>query len=1072
MPPVVAAIAAIAGAIASSVTVGTIVTAVVGGIVSTGLGLAAGALFKQRTPNVQGVGQRARETVENVVGTVEYVPVVYGQSRVGGLRVYCDVGKDDRKTLYQATVLCEGEIEEIVAVRVNNTGYTTQFVVPYYLLGTDSQTPPAAFYSGAPKWTQNHRLAGLAAILTRIPKNANTFPNIPVITAQVKGKLVYDPRTGTTAYSTNPALCIRDYLTNTRYGKGLAAAELDDDSFIDAANYCDQLVSNSTGGTQKRYECNGILLTRQTIQQNLDELLTSCNGTVAFTGGKYRLIILKPEVATFTFDQSVIIGGFQIKYEGKRFKFNRVEAEYINPGKNWQPDIAIYEDADWLAIDGEPLTTKIELPYTTNRDTAIQIAQIALRQSRLDKKVEFRANLAALQVNVGDVVNITHPVPGWTDVKFRVVGLTLEPQGEVVVSCEEYDDDVYVLGDIDPEELGESSDFESPAIVQAPSGLTVSQTFITNSLGEELNRITLAWTEPDSAFVVEYQAEYKLAADSTWTIVGRTPEPSININDIAAGTYDFQVKAINSLNIASEYVSTQATVVNNTDRPADVTGFQAVLANGSVHLTWDRVPGAYSGGSYRIKHVGKTTGAIWSDPPNLDFTVPGKQESVSLGQLDGTYLIKARNIAGIESAQAASYVLDLPDSEEWQAVVTSQEDAQFPGLKVNTEVSAGVLRLTSTQAGADGPRFGSAVTTVAGGNFVTWSGTGNIYSSDDTYATVTTTFGGNVSDSLRPTGFNCQVPTNATVVGIEVLIERRSSSTSATDNWTDTSIRLVKAGTVVGDNKSTAAVWTNTTDAEFTYGGAADLWGTTWTPAEVNASDFGVSLQLRKIGSTSRTASVDCIRVRVYFTPAGSGDVLSGEYYFRNTVDLGGVYLTRLKRQWTGLYTSTTGVIADVPNFRAIPNVGALSAGNTSVGTLYYRTTRDNPSSSPTWSDWTPLNVADVAARGIQFKQVITREDTAHNLEISQLRALVQLRRRVVAGSVAAAAGGSTVTYGRAFYATPNLTTSIGNPATGDYETASNQTRSAFDIIARNSGGTGVARTINYVATGNGEQIA
>jgi hypothetical protein len=42
-----------------------------------------------------------------------------------------------------------------------------------------------------------------------------------VITADIDGRTLYDPRTGLTAFSRNPALAIRDYLTNTRYGRGV-----------------------------------------------------------------------------------------------------------------------------------------------------------------------------------------------------------------------------------------------------------------------------------------------------------------------------------------------------------------------------------------------------------------------------------------------------------------------------------------------------------------------------------------------------------------------------------------------------------------------------------------------------------------------------------------------------------------------------------------------------------------------------------------------------------------------------------------------------------------------------------
>lgn len=56
----------------------------------------------------------------------------------------------------------------------------------------------------------------------------------------------------------------------------------------------------------------------------------------------------------------------------------------------------------------------------------------------------------------------------------------------------------------------------------------------------------------------------------------------------------------------------------------------------------------------------------------------------------------------------------------------------------------------------------------------------------------------------------------------------------------ENSIKLVKADAVVGTDASTNATL-SASDETKTYGGSSALWGTTWTPAEVNAADFGVA---------------------------------------------------------------------------------------------------------------------------------------------------------------------------------------------------------------------------------------
>jgi predicted phage tail protein len=103
--------------------------------------------------------------------------------------------------------------------------------------------------------------------------DVDAFPNgVPEVSAVIKGKKVYDPRNTTTAWSDNPALCVRDYLTATGYGLGEATANVNDTSFITAANICDE--TNTDAGTT-RYTANGAFTTGIEPQELLNDLMTS-----------------------------------------------------------------------------------------------------------------------------------------------------------------------------------------------------------------------------------------------------------------------------------------------------------------------------------------------------------------------------------------------------------------------------------------------------------------------------------------------------------------------------------------------------------------------------------------------------------------------------------------------------------------------------------------------------------------------------------------------------------------------------------------------------------------------------
>jgi hypothetical protein len=118
-------------------------------------------------------------------------------------------------------------------------------------------------------WDADHRLRGIAYLYVRLEHNATAFAyGIPNVSCVLRGKKLYDPRTLTTVWSENPALAVRDYLLSAD-GLRCAADEIDEVSFIAAANICDELVSipDGAGGftaTQKRYTCNGLVSSEKT----------------------------------------------------------------------------------------------------------------------------------------------------------------------------------------------------------------------------------------------------------------------------------------------------------------------------------------------------------------------------------------------------------------------------------------------------------------------------------------------------------------------------------------------------------------------------------------------------------------------------------------------------------------------------------------------------------------------------------------------------------------------------------------------------------------------------------------
>jgi hypothetical protein len=147
-----------------------------------------------------------------------------------------------------------------------------------------------------------------------------------------------------------------------------------------------------------------------------------------------------------------------------------------------------------------------------------------------------------------------------------------------------------------------------------------------------------------------------------------------------------------------------------------------------------------------------------------------------------------------------------------------------------------------------------------------WTSSGNITSSNNSDATASVSGGGQSAD-LNGTSFGFAVPSNAVITGIRARVERAASTSG---RISDRDVLLLKAGSPSGNDKAAGGTW-GTSDSTITYGGSGDLWGTTWTPAQVNASNFGLRFRVQNSSGGSVTASVDYVEITVYYTiPPGS----------------------------------------------------------------------------------------------------------------------------------------------------------------------------------------------------------
>ena len=198
----------------------------------------------------------------------------------------------------------------------------------------------------------------------------------------------------------------------------------------------------------------------------------------------------------------------------------------------------------------------------------------------------------------------------------------------------------------------------------------------------------------------------------------------------------------------------------------------------------------------------------------------------------------------------------------------------------------------------------------------------------------------------------------------------------------------------------------------------------------------------------------------------------TGSYQFLSTLDLSQVYdidllaILRTRAFQPGASIDERTELIDIWEDIDGDDLSAVNAG------LQVRTTTDNPGGTPTWSSWQPFVNGTTRGRAFQFRAQVTTDDPSQNLLIEQLGVTTRLQRRTeTQRNLSSGTSAYTVTFPAAFYATPSIGITAQDLGGQEYFTLSNATRTGFQITFRDSGGSIISRTFDYLAVGHGREI-
>jgi hypothetical protein len=720
-------------------------------IVSLVISVGIAWLIRPKTPEIPDFGTNDFDQYEkgillNKQSNDANIPVIYGERMIGGTRVFMETSGTDNEFLYMAIILSEGEINDITEIRIDDKVVTwsgdladnTQRTVgsgdsnfykdstslitvePHY--GTDGQSS-SSLLSTLSSWGSNHKLSGLCYLALKFKWSQDAFTGVPKVQSIVQGKKVVAYNSSsvaqTAAFSNNPAWCLLDYLTNERYGKGLAIANIDIPSFYTASGICDTDVTAYGATTINVMDCNAIIDTSSAVIDNVREFLKGCRGYLPYVGGKYKLICETTGSSSITVTEDDIIGGYTLASPSKNSKYNRVIISYVNPARNYQvdevqfPEIddSSYASADKHAamktVDGEFLLEgRFDMKTITSPYQALELAEVILRRSREALGLTINVSFSAYDVAIGDILGVTHSSLGFSNKQFRVLGINFNADFTLGLDLMEHQDSHYTWATKTQVASTPSTNLPNPFIIQPPTSVTLTDDLIEYNDGTVITRLNVLIGASTDLFIDQYEVELRQDTDRNgdvvvddFKIVGRgiTLRHQV-LNVIDNSTYTIRVRGINALGVKSTYLTAQRQIIGQTAVPQDVENFAINVLGDQALLSWSAIPDLDLN-YYVLKFSTDLVNPTWQNSVDLVDRIGRPATSLTLPLLTGSYLIKAQDKLGNQSSNETIVTTNIA-SVNFVNQTTINEHTAFTGTKTNVETvirdSTNYIGLTAT----------------------------------------------------------------------------------------------------------------------------------------------------------------------------------------------------------------------------------------------------------------------------------------------------------------------------------------------------------------------------------------
>lgn len=459
----------------------------------------------------------------------------------------------------------------------------------------------------------------------------------PTVVCIAHGRKIYDTRTKKTDYSENPAMIVRDFLLNRTFGAGhfITANMLDEDSFKEVADYCDEIITSTDGAgrsiTEPRYRLNIVVNEKQTYLETLQNMLACFAGFLVFTNGKVALKIEKADSAVYSFtDDNIIADSLSYKADSTADSPNRYLVKYIEPNLNWTAVPVIVEDLVGQAASpigrGKIISKDVQLVGVTSQSQASRLGKIYRDLVRLcPVTMTFRTGMQGMHLEPGDIVLVSHKmilegkeVDLFKEMPVRILQIQ-EGDGEYTLTCRQYNASIYddrfggnlQLHSYTPIRPGDEEEI-MPTAVPQPENLSAYTVYKQGPDGAVAYDLVVKYDLPDGYGIETGLVYYKTNEDydlgnagvieedvpadeigfsREWKYAGDAPGEFVFSNVNLGVTYKIMVRCRNINGGMSSEVgapTVTVTIARKTEVPNIPSNFSVVFGT-DCKFTWDAV---------------------------------------------------------------------------------------------------------------------------------------------------------------------------------------------------------------------------------------------------------------------------------------------------------------------------------------------------------------------------------------------------------------------------------------------------------------------------------------------------